>query len=188
MAAHLEFDIAQLIDVAADDDRRNAGWRTVFAHFDPRLRDFFHLRVDSEAALDELMSEIWRRVLLNIDKLESPKAAWTWMTTIGVNVLRDELRARRRTAKRNTELALEVANSADVAFLARVDEESPDADNEAIILARIAELPSEDRELIHMFAVEELPHDEIARRLGLSSAMASRQRLRRIRLAVRGDK
>lgn len=53
--------------------------------------------------------------------------------------------------------------------------------------AALAALSDEEREFLELFAVDGLSHEEIAERLGLASAAASRQRLRRLRLRLTGS-
>ncbi len=181
-----DFEIALLHDTGSPSDQREAEWRRVFEHFDPRLRDFFGHRTDSGDELDELMSELWRRVLLSVHRLESHRAAWNWMVKIGTNVWLGRGRTATRERKR-VALMHEVAHTeVGPAFIDRVFEDAPDDERRAKVLARINELPEEDRRLIALVA-EDQAHSEIARRLSLASAAASRQRLRRIRLALTAD-
>lgn len=180
------FRVQDLSDLGSDPEMRDAAWRSFHAHFDPRLRDYFSRRVGNEAALDELLSDLWRRVLLGIQKLESARAAWSWMLTIGVNLLRSTGRSRQRAERRVAEFAHELDEDASHCFIERTDENGMDDARVVEVERRIALLPAQDRELIRLFAVEELSHIEIAKRLGLASAGACRQRLRRIRVAVSG--
>lgn len=186
MSVDFDFSIARLIDSSVDPEIRDAEWRQVFSHFDPRLRAFFQRRVKSESELDELLSEVWRRALLGIKSLSSHKAAWTWMTTIGVNVLKSTARSESRSRRREEEFEREASADPAFVFLSRIEEGSLHETKLAAALARISALPSEDRELIRLVA-DEIPHSEIAKRLKLPSAAACRQRLRRIRVAVQAD-
>lgn len=186
MSADFDFSIAQLTDSSVDPEVRDAEWRKVFGHFDPRLREFFRYRVKSESELDELLSEVWRRVLLGIKNLSSHRAAWTWMTTIGVNVLKSTGRSQFRSRRREEEFEREALADSAFVFLSRIEEDSPHETKLTAALARISALPAEDQELVRLIA-EEMPHAEIAKRLKLPSAAACRQRLRRIRVAVQAD-
>lgn len=181
-----DFEISLLHDLRSPADQRDAEWRRVFEHFDPRLRDFFEHRTESGDELDELMSELWRRVLLSVHRLESHRAAWNWMVKIGTNVLLGRGRTATRERKRAELIQDVVYTEVGPAFIERVFEDAPDDDRRATVLARIEALPEEDRRLIALVA-EDQAHAEIARRLSLASAAASRQRLRRIRLAITAD-
>lgn len=181
-----DFNIAILHDLGAAEDRRDAEWRRVFEHFDPRLRAFFAHRTESGDELDELMSELWRRVLLGVHRLESHRAAWNWMVRIGTNVLLGRGRTATRGRKRAELIQDVLSTEVGPAFIDRVFDDAPDDESRATVLARIEALPEDDRRLIALVA-EDLAHAEIARRLSLASAAASRQRLRRIRLAITAD-
>ncbi|MEZ4378598.1 MAG: sigma-70 family RNA polymerase sigma factor [Gemmatimonadales bacterium] len=181
-----DFNIAVLHDIGVAEDERDAEWRRVFEHFDPRLRDFFGQRTDSASELDELMSELWRRVLLGVHRLDSHRAAWNWMVTIGTNVLRGWGRSAMRERKRAEGLVQLACTDMAPDFIERVFDDAPGDDRMAVVLARIAALPEKDRLLVALVA-EDRTHTEIARRLSLASAAASRQRLRRIRLVITTD-
>lgn len=186
MSADFDFSISQLIDSSIDPEVRDAEWRRMFSHFDPRLREFFQHRVKSELELDELLSEVWRRVLIGIHNLSSHRATWSWMTTIGVNVLKSKGRSESRSRRREEEFEREVSADPTVVFVSRIDEDSRDETRLAAALARISALPAEDQELVRLVA-NEVPHAEIAKLLNLPSAAACRQRLRRIRVAVQAE-
>lgn len=181
-----DFNLAALHDMGVAADQRDAEWRRVFEHFDPRLRDFFEHRTESGDELDEVMSELWRRVLLGVHRLESHRAAWNWMVKIGTNVLLGRGRTSTREWKRAEQIQGVLCTEVGPALIERLFDEAPDDDRRATVLARIESLPEEDRRLIALVA-EDLAHAEIARRLSLASAAASRQRLRRIRLAITAD-
>jgi DNA-directed RNA polymerase specialized sigma24 family protein len=181
-----DFNLPVLYDTGVAANQRDAEWRRVFEHFDPRLRGFFESRTDSGDELDELMSELWRRVLLGVHRLESHRAAWNWMVKIGTNVLLGRGRTSTRERKRAVLIQEVVCTEVGPAFIERVFDDAPDDDRMATVLARIEALPEDDRRLIALVA-EDFGHAEIARRLSLASAAASRQRLRRIRLAITAD-
>lgn len=186
MSADFDFSISRLTDSSMPRDVRDAEWRRVFNHFDPRLRSFFQYRVGSAPELDELLSETWRRVLLGMKNLSSHRAAWTWMTTIGVNVLKSKGRSESRARRQAEDFEREASADPPIVFISRIDEGSPDDLHLAAALARISALSTEDQELVRLVA-NEIPHAEIAKLLKLPSAAASRQRLRRIRVAVQAD-
>lgn len=161
---------------------RDMEWLRVFRHFDPRLRDFFGRR-DQPLAADEVVGEIWGRAFLFISTLKDAAALWSWLTTIGNNVIRDRIRAHVRHpigSLSNSKDAVAVEESFVRTWI--------DAENETAVRvdvqSLIARLPPADRELLHLVAVDGLSHDEIATQLGLPSAGASRKRLQRLRVRV----
>lgn len=188
-AAPFDFDIALLADPEADEEAREREWLAVYRHFTPRLLSFFERRAETRGELDELVAEIWRRALLNVRSLRSPRAAWTWLTTIGVNLLRDMGRDRASAQRREQRFQVYLPEPAEPeTVLERLAEDPFDGRvDRAAFAARLATLSPGDRELLRLFAVEELSHDEIAAQLGMPSAAASRQRLRRIRETLRGQ-
>lgn len=158
-----------------------AEWRRLFKHFNPRLRGYFAGRVEDGDDLDDLISEIWRRVMLNINRLRSPNALWSWMLQIGVNLLRDLGRQGVRQSGRRVSLESLTAAQLGRLVVPRLSEE-PDGvvDNDSLKEA-LQDLPHTDRELLELHVIDELTHAEIATRLDLNSAVASRKRLQRIK-------
>lgn len=182
----LEFSPALLADPDADPELRAAEWRRVFGHFNPRLLSFFKPRVSSGDMLDTLVAEVWRRALLRIGGLQSPAAAWTWLTTIGTNLLRDQQRRVAAEARRWARAEAELTAEASLQVLGRVEEDFVDDERADLAQAILAQIPLSDRQFLELVALDDLTHQEIADRLGLPSAAASRQRLRRLRLQLRG--
>src|SRR6266511_6064860 len=177
-----DFDPKLLGNPDGDDDVRTREWSRVYRYFDPRLRLYFRRRV-AAPEVDDLMQEIWRRAVLKIGSLESSRAAWTWLSTVGVNLLRDQGRARAADARRREAFARSCEESVvEDEVLERLFEDPFEGRVDgAVFRERLAALTDEDRRLLHLFAVEERSHEEIAVVLKLASAAASRQRLRRIR-------
>ncbi|MDQ6769976.1 MAG: sigma-70 family RNA polymerase sigma factor [Gemmatimonadota bacterium] len=183
-----EFDIRVLADPDAEASARNVAWRLVYEHFDPRLRSFFVRRVSTEGDLDALLSEIWRRVLLKIGSLSSSRAAWSWLLTIGVNLLRDQRRDRAAAIRREDHFKIYLKDDPEQTLLDMLTDDPFDGRiDRQIFFQRLQDLPALDRQLVNCFAVEEMSHKEIALRLGLASPEASRQRLVHIRKVLRGE-
>lgn len=161
---------------------RDLEWLRVFRHFDPRLRDFFGRREQALPA-DEIVGEVWGRAFLFISTLKDAAALWSWLTAIGNNVIRDRMRSHLRHPTGSLSES-DVATAVEESFVrAWIDVENDTAVS-GDILSLISRLPPADRELLRLVAVDGLSHDEIATQLGLPSAAASRQRLRRLRMQL----
>src|SRR5882672_7595673 len=91
----MDFDPRLLANNDRPPKQREAEWLRVYRHFNPRIESFFRGRVSGGSELDDLIAEIWRRALLNIHSLRAREAMWTWLTTIGNNLLRDRARGNR---------------------------------------------------------------------------------------------
>lgn len=183
-SVRLDVNLRVLKGREGDSDDRDAEWLKVFRHYDPRLRSFFVWRFASEDELEDHLAALWARAFLFVGSLKSPAALWSWLTTIGNNVFHDEQRRRTRRPQllesemHGHEGALEVLIAG---WTADIDESDQHREEASVILDA---LDAEDREFLELYAVDGLSHEEIARRLGLPSAAASRQRLRRIRLRL----
>jgi RNA polymerase sigma factor (sigma-70 family) len=178
------FDLALLVDEEAPEPRRQGEWRRLFRHFDPRLRSYFGQRVADGDELDDLVAELWRRVFLYVGRLKSANALWPWMIQIGVNLMRDlGSQGVRREGRRVSLDELTAAELQDMVVPRVVDR--PDTGPHGEHLKGILKtLSAVDRELLELYAIDELTHAEIATRLNLPGAAASRKRLQRLRSYV----
>jgi RNA polymerase sigma factor (sigma-70 family) len=161
-------------------DERDTEWLQVFRHYQPRLRSFFAWRAIDQDDLEDILAEIWARAVLFVGSLRSSGALWNWLTTIGNNVIRDK----HRRLSRHPEITATTIGSGPLesfilgwSFDAYRSQEADELN-----ASGLNRLSAPDREYLELFAVDGLSHGELAIRLGLASAAASRQRLRRIRL------
>jgi DNA-directed RNA polymerase specialized sigma24 family protein len=180
-----EVELAVLQGASGSPEDRDRVWLEVFTHFQPRLTSFFATRVPAPDELDEVLGEIWARAFLFIRTLHSSAALWNWLTTIGNNVIRD----RRRRANRRPETAqsdLDERSKVLESFLAGLALDPFGSTSETAQVSLLALLTSEDREFLELIAIDGLSHEAVAHRLKLTSAAASRQRLRRLRKRLLG--
>ena len=175
------FDLPTLRGDAGDSAVQEHEWLRVFRHFHPRLESFFGARCSADYALDELLTDLWSRACLHVNSLRSSAALWSWLTTIGNNLLSD---ARRRLG-RGREVVFSDVGGTEQQLRRLMDGWSqPTADE--IDLSALDELTADEKEFLALYAVDGLSHEEIATRLGFASAAASRQRLRRLRIRLTG--
>ena len=180
--ARQQFDLQLLQGLAGDVTAQDAEWLQAFRHFNPRLNSFFERRCDPDYSQDELVTDIWSRACLHVQSLRSSSALWSWLTTIGNNLLADHRRHRARDRESSfTDLGDGDDNVAQL-LAGWLQPETRETDD-----SLLDDLSSEEREFLELYAIDGLSHEEIASRLGLSSPAASRQRLRRLRLRLTGD-
>jgi RNA polymerase sigma factor (sigma-70 family) len=172
------FDLALLRGEGAGESAAAAEWERAFAHFQPRLLSYFERRASGILPLDDLLQEVWLRAFLNARSVDSANALWTWLVTIGTNLLRDELRRNRPIIESFADEAGDhVGGIAE--FVGVVQQ--PGGNSSDVVEEMRAKLTEDEWEFLNLLCVDNLTHEEVARRVGLKSAMASRQRLRRIR-------
>jgi RNA polymerase sigma factor (sigma-70 family) len=191
-----DFDPALLGDPSADERARDAEWRRVFEHFDPRLRDFFAYQRPDSDELDDLLLHVWRAALRGFGSLQSPRAAWSYLLAVGKNYLRDQWAAEARQDRNldlygryialEEELQQEMPNVLD--RLAHEDgwaEGRWPVDPEEFA-QRMSQLSDAERELILLRHVRDMTHEQVAEEFGISPS-ATRKRYSRILKHLRGD-
>lgn len=190
-----EFHPALLGDPSADEVERDAEWRRVFEHFDPRLRDFFSYQRPDPDELDDLLLHVWRAALRGFGSLQSPRAAWSYLITVGKNYLRDQWAAEARQDRNldlygrhiavEEELRKELPNVLD-----RIAHEDTWTDGRWPVEPdqfeeRMSQLSDAERELILLRHVRGLTHEQAAEELRITPA-AARKRYSRILKHLRG--
>jgi RNA polymerase sigma factor (sigma-70 family) len=186
-AGRFTVDVKSLVDGRAPAEQREEEWVRVFRHFQPRLQGYFRSRTASAETLDDLLAELWRRAVLGVASLRSGAAMWSWLTTIGNNLLRDQWRRDRRVQVRevswtDAEADDRLRHLLEGWVVPDEAQSSPDGPRSLVLEA----LTPDDRALLTLFA-DGFTHEEIAVELGLTGAAASRQRLRRLRLRFAGS-
>ncbi len=164
---------------------REAEWLRVYRHYAPRLESFFGSRLPGRGELDVFLSDLWERAFLNIDSLRSGKAMWSWLITIGNNLLRD--RYRRKREDKEVLWSDAERNARVLAVLDGWTGMPSTDDSEDRRAAVLQSLEEAEYEFLALYAIDGFTHEEIARRLRLPSAAASRQKLRRLRLRLTGS-
>lgn len=191
------------VDLAAlgrpdDRDRFDAEWDRFFTGYHARLMDFFGYQLPEWDERDELVQEIfiraYRAIVVSGHALRSKEAAWSWLITIGKNLLRDK-RAKLKTAAAALELyAKEEAEEAKLRLSADsvLDALASDGETDplpwavdaATFSARLSQLTDDERALLHARVVEELEWAAVAEHLGRKSE-AVRQQYSRLRKFLR---
>lgn len=183
---------------AEERDRFETQWERFFSGYHTRLMEFFSYSVPDWDDRDELVQDIfiraYRAIAISGHALRSREAAWSWLTTIGKNLLRDKsakvktgaamMERYTREAAVEAELRREVAS---VLASLNQDHESdvaPWGVNEATFENRLSQLSDEERRILRLRFVEGLDWNEIAQKEGRKPA-AVRKQYSRMRLFLR---
>jgi RNA polymerase sigma-70 factor (ECF subfamily) len=132
--------------------------------------------LDDEMLCEEVRSEAFLKILLNINKADIPneRALMSWMKKITINEALHVIR-RKKGIKIDKDLST-------------CDEESitimdPDLDYSEIVRL-IMSLPETYRTVLHLHVIDGYSHNEIAEKLGIT-ILASRSQLYHARLTLR---
>jgi RNA polymerase sigma-70 factor, ECF subfamily len=150
----------------------------MWAEFAQRLRAFVARRVPPGIEPDDVVQEVFLRVMRHLPSLREADRLEAWLFQIARNTLHDAMRARQRRDSRTDALEIDVpAEAAAEAVRAAEAELAP------CLTPMVARLGQPYRQAIELTSVHGLTQAEAARRAGVSvSGMKSRVQRARERL------
>ncbi len=138
--------------------------------FAPPLRAFLARRVPAGVEADDLLQDVFLRVLKHLDSLRSTERPEAWLFQIARNALRDSLRARQRKDGRTDPLEIDPPADMKTAAVPESEEELAPC-----LTPMIRRLPEPYRTAIELTSIQNLTQAEAARQAGISlSGMKSR--------------
>lgn len=143
---------------------------SVWQAFAPPLRAFLAKRVPPGVEADDLLQDVFLRVVRHLPTLRSTDRPEAWLFQIARNALRDTLRARRRRDARTDPLQIDLPSGADTAAL-----RDAEAELAPCLTGMIARLDEPYRTAIELTSLQGLTQAEAAKQAGISlSGMKSR--------------
>jgi RNA polymerase sigma-70 factor, ECF subfamily len=143
---------------------------TLWDDFAPPLRAFLARRVPAGVEPDDLLQDVFLRVVKHLDSLRSTERPEAWLFQIARNALRDALRARQRKDGRTDSLEVDLPAVADAAVVPECEEELAPC-----LTPMIGRLAEPYRTAIELTSLRGLTQAEAARHVGVSlSGMKSR--------------
>jgi RNA polymerase sigma-70 factor (ECF subfamily) len=152
----------------------------LWAEFAPPLRGFLARRVPPGVDADDLVQEVFLRVIRHAGSLRSTDRPEAWLFQIARNALRDSLRARLRRDGRNDSVESDDDLAAEPDAAA---ERAAEAELAPCLTLMVNRLPEPYRTAITLTTVNGISQADAARQLGISnSGMKSRVQRGRDRL------
>jgi RNA polymerase sigma-70 factor (ECF subfamily) len=152
----------------------------LWAEFAPPLRGFLARRVPPGVDADDLVQEVFLRVIRHAGSLRSTDRPEAWLFQIARNALRDSLRARLRRDGRND--AIEGDDDLAAAPDA-TSERAAEAELAPCLTSMVDRLPEPYKTAVTLTTLQGISQAEAARQLGISnSGMKSRVQRGRDRL------
>jgi RNA polymerase sigma-70 factor (ECF subfamily) len=143
---------------------------TLWNDFAPPLRAFLARRVPAGIDADDLLQEVFVRVIRHLNTLRATERPEAWLFQIARNALRDALRARQRRDGRTDALEIDVPDESDTAAV-----HAAEAELAPCLTSMIGRLPEPYRSAIEITSLRGLTQAEAAREAGISlSGMKSR--------------
>jgi RNA polymerase sigma-70 factor, ECF subfamily len=135
-------------------------FEALFRQFQPRLRYYVRNLNGTGNHADDLLQNVWLKVVRKIDSLNDPQAFVAWLYTIA----RREVYSQGRTRDPFVELTDE-----HLELVAENEEPTFDEEDAARIHRTLANLKDSHREILTLSFLEELSHHEIAQVLGVNA-------------------
>jgi RNA polymerase sigma-70 factor (ECF subfamily) len=143
---------------------------TLWNDFAPPLRAFLARRVPAGVDADDLLQEVFVRVIRHLNTLRATDRPEAWLFQIARNALRDSLRARQRRDGRTDALDIDLPDDSDAA-----SDRASEAELAPCLTSMIGRLPEPYRSAIELTSIRGLTQAEAAREAGVSlSGMKSR--------------
>jgi RNA polymerase sigma-70 factor (ECF subfamily) len=151
----------------------NSGSRdpsTLWNDFGPPLRAFLARRVPAGLDADDLLQEVFVRVVRHLNTLRATERPEAWLFQIARNALRDSLRARQRRDGKTDPLPIDIPDESDAAAVQALE-----AELAPCLTSMIGRLPEPYRSAIELTSLRGLTQAGAARDAGISlSGMKSR--------------
>jgi RNA polymerase sigma factor (sigma-70 family) len=131
---------------------------------------FFTLRLNSAAAAEDLVQDIYLRIAA-ADLRTAVENPVGYLYRLGSNLMLDRLRGERRSAARDAawrESQRTMLDGEELAEEPAADEALASRQRLAAIVAALNELPEQTRRIFRLHKFEGLSHPEVAARLGIS--------------------
>jgi RNA polymerase sigma-70 factor (ECF subfamily) len=142
----------------------------LWAEFAGRLRAFVARRVPAGIEPDDVVQEVFVRVVRHLPSLRNAERIEAWLFQIARNTLRDAMRARQRKDLRTDALEVDVPDEAETD-----DVRAAEAELAPCLTPMVARLAEPYRIAIDLTSVQGLTQTEAAKRVGVSvSGMKSR--------------
>ena len=142
----------------------------LWAEFAARLRAFVARRVPAGIEPDDVVQEVFLRVVRHLPSLRDAERLEAWLFQIARNTLRDAMRARQRRDNRTDTLEADVPAGAEIE-----DVRAAEAELAPCLTPMVARLAEPYRQAIELTSLHGLTQAEAAKRAGVSvSGMKSR--------------
>jgi RNA polymerase sigma-70 factor (ECF subfamily) len=142
----------------------------MWAEFAGRLRAFVARRVPAGIEPDDVVQEVFVRVVRHLPSLRDAERIEAWLFQIARNTLRDAMRARQRRESRTDPLEVDVPAEVDTEAV-----RAAEAELAPCLAPMVSRLAEPYRSAIELTSVQGLTQTEAAKRTGISvSGMKSR--------------
>lgn len=138
----------------------NAAFETLFRQYQPRLRYYIRRLGNMDGRADDILQDIWLKVVRRIGSLREPKAFAAWLYTIARNQVYGTLRVTDPFVVTLTDEHTE-----------RVGDDEPVFDDEDAgrVHEALDKLKAHHREILTLSFLDDLSHEQIAEVLGIQA-------------------
>jgi len=151
-----------------------AAFDELFARHGQKVYNLFLRALGNAATASDLTQETFLRVVTARERYEPVRTFSSWLYTIAMNLLRDQIRRRKRLG------ATEDLSAVDL----ELSHAAPDDENSAQLAAvqkAVQCLPAEQRDIIWLAKYQALSYAEIAKILGIAETAAKQRAYRALK-------
>ncbi|HMQ03049.1 MAG TPA: RNA polymerase sigma factor SigZ [Pyrinomonadaceae bacterium] len=132
----------------------------LWAESKDRLRNFISRRVTNDADADDILQDVFVKILRNIDKLKEPDRLYPWIFRTTRNAIADHYR--------DTKIDLTILDDQAESFAFEPDDASAQEDVLSWLEPMIGELPEKYRDAVMLADIKGLTQNELAEKLEIS--------------------
>jgi len=151
-----------------------AAFDELFARHGQKVYNLFLRALGNAATASDLTQETFLRVVTARERYEPARTFSSWLYTIAMNLLRDQIRRRKRRG------ATEDLSAVDLE-LAHAAPDEAKAEELAAVQKAVQCLPAEQREVILLAKYQALSYAEIAKVLGIAETAAKQRAYRALK-------
>jgi RNA polymerase sigma-70 factor (ECF subfamily) len=155
-------------------DSLDNGIEQIWEEYHTKLHSFIQNRVRDESVAEDILQEVFLRIISRIDTLREDSKIQSWMYQIARNVIIDHYRAHKIMEELPESLAAPEMEPSKEAW----------QEIEGCLLPMIQDLPEHYREAVTLSEIEGLTQQEVAKRQGVSLSGA-KSRVQRGRAMVK---
>jgi RNA polymerase sigma-70 factor, ECF subfamily len=140
-----------------------AAFEILFHRYKKRVKGFVHKMLPSNICSDNVVQDVFIRIWINREKIDSTKCFSTFIFTIAKNIVLDELKA-----AVNNKIVFAENSELEMAMLPCDTTEASEEELDAVFCKLIQKIPERRRQIFSLSRIEGFSYKQIAQKLNIS--------------------